>query len=230
VVRDQNYAAAGADASCDVSALREGACHVGEKAVEPRTRWLSSVSDIRFASISGTLRTMTRRVWIVAAFAAALVFTGAFASPASARIRLHEGIGPISLGMTRAQVVRALGKPDSIRRTRPRANTTLVHYDYALRKGWIVTLMTRGGVLRVAEITAMVRRERTREGLGLGSSEEQLRRAYPTLRCRDVRPQAGMTPVQRDCVLTRERRQTIFVIGLGPNPREVLQVIVRVRI
>lgn len=157
-----------------------------------------------------------------------MVITGALAGPAVARIRPHEAIGPISLGMTRAKVVHALGKPDFVRRTRPRESLTLVHYDYSMTKGWIVTL--RSGALRVVEVTTMVRSERTREGLGVGSSHGKLLRTYPRLRCRDVRPETGGTPVQRDCVLTRGRRQTVFVIGLGPNPREVLQVIVRVRV
>jgi hypothetical protein len=158
--------------------------------------------------------------------AAAAVFSAVFAPSTNGAIRLHASIGPIKLGMSGAQVKRALGKPDAIVRRRYKGRR-LVKYDYMLSKSWAVTFVQRKSRLTVVEVTTNHRAQRTRARAGVGTSEARLRRAHRGVRCRNVPVEPGGAPVERECVLSRPGRQTVFIIGVGPNPHEVLLVMVR---
>jgi hypothetical protein len=157
---------------------------------------------------------------------AAGVLAATLPAAASAKITPHRSIGPITLGMSGAKVKRALGKPDAVVRRRYRGRL-LVKYDYMLSKTWSVTFLQRKRKLTVVEITTNNARQRTSAGVGVGSSEAKLRRAHRAARCRNVSLEPGGAPVERECVLSRRGRQTVFLIGVGPNPREVLTVMVR---
>jgi hypothetical protein len=89
-----------------------------------------------------------------------------------------------------------------------------------------VTLRGPRGAVRVSLIGTISRRQRTPEGLGIGSAERRLREAYPALRCKDVRA-AGGGVIRRECrVGALTRRHTIFVIGRGANAPVVIEVLV----
>jgi hypothetical protein len=169
---------------------------------------------------------MSRTLLAITVVAAAALFAATFPASASAKVVPHRSIGPITLGMSGANVKRALGKPDAVVRRRYRGRL-LVKYDYMLSKTWAVTFLQRGGKLTVVEVITNNKAQRTSAGIGVGSSEARLRRAHRAARCRNVSLEPGGAPVERECVLSRRGRQTVFLIGVGPNPREVLTIMVR---
>lgn len=158
----------------------------------------------------------------LAAVLVVLAASAATATPSQASVRLHQGIGPLSLGASGNQVRAKLGKPDSTFGFR-RGGKSFVVYDYLYSKTWSVTFLVREGRYSATEIATVSRGQRTPQGLGVGANERQLRRAYPGIRCKNVRART----VQRECTLSRGARRTVFVIGLGANPRHVLRIIVQ---
>jgi hypothetical protein len=87
------------------------------------------------------------------------------------------GIGKVKLGMTRAQVLRVLGK-DYIVNGR-NGNATELAWDYG---SWSVALVQN----RVAEVAVTLRGQKTPAGIGPGSTWRQLRTAYPGGACTAV--------------------------------------------
>lgn len=147
---------------------------------------------------------------------------GAAASSAQGAVRLHQGIGPLSLGATGTQVRAKLGKPDGIYSFR-KGGKSFVVFDYLYRKTWSVTFLSQKGRYSAVEIASVSRGQRTSKGVGIGANESRIKKVYPGVRCKNVRART----VQRECTLSKGSRRTIFVIGLGPNPRHVLKIIVR---
>jgi hypothetical protein len=132
-------------------------------------------------------------------------------SERNALVRPARGIGPISLGMTQAQVRRAFGKPVYVRRIPRGFGRTLLEMSYWL-DGWTVRLAVRRGVYRVVYVETTLARERTRGGLGVGSTERQLRRVYPRLSCR------GVPGYNTECVVgSRRFRHTVFGFNGSPE-------------
>jgi hypothetical protein len=78
-----------------------------------------------------------------------------------ALVRPGVGIGKIRLGMTPAQVFRALGR------------TPLVSVGFT----------GSGNRLRVSKVATTLRRERTAGGIGIGSTVRAILRAYPHAAC-----------------------------------------------
>jgi hypothetical protein len=137
-----------------------------------------------------------RRFLVIAAALIALLV----AASASATIRPGRGMSGIVLGMTKAQVQAKLGRP---------IGTGGGRYYYA--RVWVGFRLGR-----VVEITTTRSSERTGSGVGVDSSESQVRRAYPGVVCG---PSGGF----RRCRLGSGNpgtRATDFLIGRG----KVLQV------
>lgn len=158
---------------------------------------------------------------------ACLATTAALVRPADAdsAIRLGSAIGPIRLGMTEQQVRRVLGRPSSVQRARVR-RIHIVSLNYYMRGEYRVTLRGPRGAVRVSLIGTISRSQRTSRGLGIGSSERNLRDVYPNMRCKDVRGSGGGV-IRRDCrVGSRTRPHTVFVIGRGANRPVVIEILV----
>jgi hypothetical protein len=135
----------------------------------------------------------------------ALILAGAalaLPTAAAATIRPQHGMSGVVLGMTKAQVQARLGRP---------IGTGGGRFYYA--RVWVGF---RAG--RAVEITTTRSSERTASGLGVDSSEAQVRRAYPGVAC-------APWSVYRRCRLGSAKpgtRVTDFIIGRG----RVLQVTV----
>jgi hypothetical protein len=120
-----------------------------------------------------------RATWsavMVAAFALLLP-----ASLAEARIVPQKGIQGINLNMTRAQVVQKKGQPDE-EKVVP---NEILGQQRIMRYG-----RTRAGFsgagpgARVVGVTTRARRQRTRSGVGVGSTEAAVRAGVRGIRCR----------------------------------------------
>jgi hypothetical protein len=121
-------------------------------------------------------RVRTLVAGMVAAFG--LVAGNASAAPArDALIRPGVGIGEIRVGMTFAQVRRALGRPETVMRQRPYGFGGR-YAEYAWNgTDWIVAVAGRGDRARVVSVATGLRGERTRiRRVGVGSTEEAVRR------------------------------------------------------
>jgi hypothetical protein len=91
----------------------------------------------------------------------------AFAAGASATIKPARGMAGVTLGMSPAQVQGKLGRP--VVKSGGRWYYPTVHVTF------------RGG--RVAELTTTKKAERLSNGIGIHSSEGQLKTAFPLIRC-----------------------------------------------
>jgi hypothetical protein len=166
---------------------------------------------------------------LVAGLAAAIVTAGgaAGARSATAVIRPGVGIGPIRLGMSSAQVRRALGRPAYARGSRAGFDRLLIEYSY-WPDGYTVHLLRRAGRTRVVSVETTLRTQRTRGGLGVGTSARRLAKELPGARCRELRPPPtppSTLPTWRPaCVLTSSRgTETVFHFGhpaVVPDPRD----------
>lgn len=96
--------------------------------------------------------------------------------PASAAIAFNRGIAGVTLGMSTAQVQKTLGAPPRVERGTNDFGP-FVSYRY---RGLQVSFQ---GGRRVSMISTTRRGERTRGGLGVGTTEEALVRRIPALRC-----------------------------------------------
>jgi hypothetical protein len=105
------------------------------------------------------------------------------APDAAALIRPGVGIGKVRLGMTQAQVRRALGRHTVVNVRERRFGLTYLElaYDYS---AYTVGFFGAPGKLRVVSVATSLRRERTRNGLGPGTSLRALRRVLRGERCR----------------------------------------------
>ena len=125
------------------------------------------------------------------------------ASPSGAVIRPQQGMSGVWLGMGKAQVRAKLGRPVG-------SGGGRLYYP----RVWVGFRLNR-----VVEITTTRSAERTRSGVGVGSTEAAVKRAYPSLVCA---PAGGF----RRCRIGSgqpDTRATDFMIGHG----RVLQVTIQ---
>ncbi|MDP9491389.1 MAG: outer membrane protein assembly factor BamE [Actinomycetota bacterium] len=137
-------------------------------------------------------------------FAAVALAALILAATATAQIKPGRGMSRVELGMTAAQVQGKLGRPVG-------------------KGGWkwyyprvTVTFRNR----RVVELMTTRSTERFANGLGVDSSEAEVRRAFPRVQC------APMPPFFRRCRLgtgAPKSRVTDFIIG---TTRRVIYVII----
>jgi hypothetical protein len=162
---------------------------------------------------------MHRSVVALGFLALALVASAGAAPQRDARIRPGIGIGEVKLGMSLAQVRAAWGKPQSVttRRRGRGARRLELQYDFA---AYVVTLHGSPGRERVVSVGTTLAKERTSQGLGVGSRERRLQRVLRGhLRCEQldtfIQPRSTFPLIQtnrRECTLgERGRPQTMFV-------------------
>ena len=142
---------------------------------------------------------MRRTLSLVLVLAAVAAGT---ASAAELTIYPGVGVGKVKLGMTRAQVLRVLGK-DYIVNGRKGSATELA-WDYG---SWTVTLVQN----RVVAVAVTLRSQKTPAGIGPGSTWRRLRTAYPGGAC-TAHPIAASTIYFRNEYLVAHRggTQTIY--------------------
>lgn len=132
-----------------------------------------------------------------------------------ALIRPGKGIGKVDLGMTLAQVKKAMGRHDtgwSEQRGLGRRYLEL-SWDSGPENYFAVGLLGRPGALRVVSVFT-TRPVETLRGIGPGATVTKLKRTIRGLRCRTVWPVGGGTIVQTEYYLgARNGPQTIFVPG-----------------
>ncbi|HEY7706267.1 MAG TPA: hypothetical protein VH968_03785 [Gaiellaceae bacterium] len=136
-------------------------------------------------------------------FAAAALAALILAAAATATIKPARGMSGITLGMTPTQVAAKLGRPVGKSRTR-----------WYYPRVWIGF---RGR--RVVEVTTTRSTERLANGLGVDSSEADVRATYPRAQC----AQAGTFRRCRLGTGLPKSRVTDFMIGRG----RVLQVTIQ---
>ena len=109
--------------------------------------------------------------------------------PEKLLLTVGEGIGPVKFGMSKEQVAKMFGEPE-VRREPTRhsfQNGQVIETEqwYYNSQGFSVSFRTPGGLsfvdCRPAGFMQRAFQGRTREGIGLGSSAEDVRRAYPDM-------------------------------------------------
>ena len=117
--------------------------------------------------------------WSSALISAALI-AAVVAEPAAAKVTF-SGIGDVRLSMSEAEVTDALGDPTSEFRA---PNPEAVHLRYKRHKIEVVLFRDED---RVVGVTTTARGQRTRSGLGVGSSSGVLRDKLRGEKCGSVR-------------------------------------------
>lgn len=109
------------------------------------------------------------------------------AGGSEALIRPGKSIAGVSLGTTEAEVRARLGRPTYV--VRRRAGFGRVELELQFREAdYTVRLAGRPRALRTVAVSTIVRRERTRDGLGVGTYERTLlQRLGGSIRCEALR-------------------------------------------
>ena len=163
----------------------------------------------------GTIPADVLRKLVVSGLLGALVVASGAVAVGSrdALVRPGVGIGRVSLGMTPAQVERALGRHTLVnRRQRLGFGTSYVEHYWDL--GWTVGYTGRPGRLSVVRVSTQARNQRTPARIGVGSRPRDIVRAYPGARCVDHYRRYRYVRVGRYVrVRARNGRVTAFLVG-----------------
>jgi hypothetical protein len=101
------------------------------------------------------------------------------AAPAAALIVVQRSIAGVKLGMTAKQVRAVLGKPDAVSYPSNPIQGTVKRYRYGLTEVFIA----RGKDGRVYLVTTRSTRQKTSDGVGVGSSETVVHAHVKDVRC-----------------------------------------------
>jgi hypothetical protein len=152
---------------------------------------------------------MNRRIALLALMGAAVVAapSASGSSSASHPIREGVGIGPVNIGMTGAQVYRALGRPRAVSERRVVSGQPYVELEYDFG-AWNIGLLGRKGHRRVVLVGTALARHRTPEGVGVGTTE---RRFWRQVRGDGYRERTcAERPGSSHWVLRRGASETVF--------------------
>jgi hypothetical protein len=127
-------------------------------------------------------------------------------------IRPGVGIGKIEIGMRLDAVRRSLGKPRSVAsRKRLGDGAEYVEYVWGLQPDWRVGVVGRPGKKRVVMVATALARERTRNGVGVGSTDRIVQRRLNAVCRKDSRP--GDRAFQGMCfAVGKGGIQTVFAL------------------
>jgi hypothetical protein len=159
----------------------------------------------------------THRVRAAVCLALAAVSFAALTAPADALIVPQRSIAGVHLGMTQARVRAVVGRPDHVARARNEFGRYTV---FIYRRRQLQVVFQGGGA--VTSVGTESRRERTRTGVGVGSTERAVRRGVRDVRCKTV---TGT----RTChvgTLRAGRRVTDFLLRRGRVVRVTLGFVI----
>lgn len=122
----------------------------------------------------------------------------------SGGIRLFRSIGNASLGMTPAQVRRALGRPRAI----DRFNGKVTSYSYFGADQFTISFDSVRAGDPADSILLNVGPYRTPQGIHLGSTKRQLKRAYPHISCH-----GSVCKIYQGTPLAPGTRDTEFIVA-----------------
>jgi hypothetical protein len=161
---------------------------------------------------------------LIFSLAAVSATTAGAGSTRDQRIRYGVGIGPIQLGMSPTRVRQILGRPEAVTMREQRTGGRLyVEYQWDLG-WWSVGFLGRGGTVRVVKIATLNRRQRTPDGLGIGSKQDEVTTRLNIL-CRFVFSRRTGAFIHRECPHTHANgRRTVFVLDRQERPDEVPRV------
>ena len=152
---------------------------------------------------------------VAAAASTALVAASAEGAPKRDLLIVPgQQIGKVRIGMSFAQVRRALGRPTGVNKRTRLGFTQYVEYDWGYGR-WTVGLSGRSGAMRVSLVATTLRRERTREGAGVGTRIRRVASVYRNrgIRC-DSRLVAGKLSYYDSCRLrSRTGHVTYFAVA-----------------
>lgn len=149
--------------------------------------------------VGDTLSTPARRLTAGLALAGGILAAmGAVAPAAEAKasgtlIEINEGIGAVHIGQTLKQVQKEAGSPTS-----KSARAMSWYYDYSAPFAQV----SYGSNKLVDSVNPNSAKDKTSQGIGEGSSEEQVQAAYPNATC-TPQPGPGATP-NLDCAITKK--------------------------
>jgi hypothetical protein len=141
------------------------------------------------------------------------------AAPAGALIVVQRSIAGVKLGMTAKQVRGVLGKPDAVSYPKDPIQGTVKRYRYGLTEVFIA----RGNDGRVYAITTRSTRQRTSDGVGVGSSEAAVHAHVDGVHCEG----SGSTRIcQVGKALPGHRVTTFFISKAGKVKRVSLGFVI----
>jgi hypothetical protein len=150
-----------------------------------------------------------RRIALLALIGgAAIAAPSASGSPsASHPIRVGVGIGPVNIGMTGAQVYKALGRPRAVSERRVVRGQPYVEFEYDFG-AWNIGFLGQKGRRRVVLVGTGLARHKTPEGVGVGTNGQRFWRqmrddGYRERTCED-------RPGTSHWVLRRGASETVF--------------------
>jgi hypothetical protein len=180
------------------------------------TGWSATIVSMRAVSLAGA----------VIVIATVAVGTARAHSARDALIRPGVGIGRIELNMPLGAVRRVLGRPTSVaKRRRLGFGSEYVEYTWGEAPNWRVGVLGRPGNQLVVMVATGLARERTRTGVGVGSTYKAARRRLGTrARCR-INEKPGDLAYNAWCYIgLPERTRTLFLFFGTCNlpPRTVI--------
>jgi hypothetical protein len=145
---------------------------------------------------------------LIAAVAPAAALAGGVRTGVTARSRsgitLFRSIGKVSLGMTPAQVRRALGRPSAT----DRFHGKITSYSYFGSSQFAISFDSIRHGDPADSILLNQGSERTPQGIHVGSTKRQLKRAYKHVSCH-----ASVCKIYRGSPLAAGTRDTEFIVA-----------------
>ncbi|HEY7076593.1 MAG TPA: hypothetical protein VH418_14540 [Solirubrobacteraceae bacterium] len=160
---------------------------------------------------------MRNRPLLIATAVAALLLAAAPA--AQARIRVNKSIAGVQLGMSSQRVFAILGRP--ARRQKGEEGITTLIYRY--HRIHVLLVEEQNNFFDVFSVQTTSPKEKTRAGIGVGSTEKALRRRLHGERCRNFPNgraciqggNSGGTATETDYEIGRNHRVTAVRIFAG---------------